>query len=484
MAPPDYANFGTFTDTEFRDIFHRRQHQVVPTGNVIQKLHTHYDTANSAPILSSVQASSMDATNTQGAWNLLLRSATNPLSGESITTANTAAWTANAIITATPSLTTLRSANVSVTSNLTVSESLTVSGDGRVNGNVRLGDTMVVRKDTAYVGISTVDPKYSLDVNGDINSQGLIRILGNAVMSMTDLGSTVVNSNLHTLGTLQTLTVDGESKLGQTRHRTFDRTIPVTKTTVNVVDIVDNVGLGGTFMVEFTVVQCILDNAFAEKYIVPVRRLSTGEDFKWLVPTSTSGDYGSNRAGLQIKCEGTTVLVAKFRLMRSGSSTVELSGITVSMTLFQDTGTQLIISPSTMTSTDTAGTLVYGGTLLTTNAKTGCVGINIFEPDINFFLDVNGAAKALNLTVTDTAVVGNLQVLGSVNFGTATTLGADNILTSGNTVSGNATVFTLADSTTFNFSDKMRFYYNAEIDALEIHRKIGATWTKTATLAV
>lgn len=433
MAPPDYANFGTFTDTEFRDIFHRRQHQIVPTGNVIQKLHTHYDTANSAPILSSVQASSMDATNTQGEWNLLLRSATNPLSGESITTANTAAWTANAIITATPSLTTLRSANVRVTS------SLTVSGDGRVNGNVRLGDTMVVRQDTAYVGISTVDPKYSLDVNGDINSQGLIRILGNAVMSMVSLGNTVNSSNLTSVGTLTGLTVSGGTvseglqvggvtKLGQTIHRTFERTIPSDKNTVDICTVGDASGQGGTFMVEFTVVQSITEYSFADKYIVPVRRLSTGGEFVWLTPISTTGEFGGARLRIQLKCEGSGALVSKFRLARAAGFTGEYSGITVSMTLSQDFGSQLTITPTTTTSTDEPPGILYSGTAMITNGKTGSVGINVFEPNANYMLDVNGAVKALNLTVTDTAVVGNLQVLGSVNFGRNITKSFDKIL--------------------------------------------------------
>jgi hypothetical protein len=270
------------------------------------------------------------------------------------------------------------------------------------------------------------------------------------------------------------LQVDGVTKLGQTIHRTFDRTIPTGQNTVDICTVGDAGGQGGTFMVEFTVVQAVNDYSFADKYIVPVRRLSTGGDWVWLNPLYQTGEFGGHRLRIQMKCEGSGVLLTRFRLARGAAFTGDYIGITVSMTLSQDFGSQLTITPTFTTTTDDPPMTLYGGTRLTTNGATGSVGIHVFEPNPEYSLDVNGAVQAGNLTVTDTAVVGNLQVLGSFTFGS----GTESLKT------GNDAVFTQVEDTSFNFSDKMRIHYNDAADAIEIQRKIGGEWIKTATLAV
>ena len=298
MAPPDYANFGTFTDTEFRDVFHRHHHQVVPTGNVIHKLDTHYDTANSAPILSSVQASSMDATNTQGAWNLLLRSATNPLSQESITTANTAAWTANAIITATPSLTTLRSQNVHVTSSLTAgSASITgnlTAGNLSITGDIDFDSpTFKINSALNRVGILNVAPEHALDVSGNTNlSVGNgYRIAGTQVLSATALGSGVVTSSLTSVGTLGSLNVSGDTDIGLTLRREYTLTIPEPGSVLEFLNLLSEYG---SYVVEIFLRQSSSNNQLAKHYKFSMRRNATNNQWKDLLPSSTDGPEGND----------------------------------------------------------------------------------------------------------------------------------------------------------------------------------------------
>jgi len=422
---PDYANFGTFTDAEFRDVFHRHHHQIVPTGNVIHKLDTHYDTLNSAPILSSVQASNMDATNTQGAWNLLLRSATSPLSQESITTANTASWTANAIITATPSLTTLRSANVQITANLTT--------------NVVTSKALTSTK---------------------------LTVTENAV-----------------LGNLQVL---GSVNFGRNITQSFDRTL--LGAVGSTADICDIDTYNGTATIQLSIVAA---GGLAKLYHFAISNdQDTGGAYQRLMPISANVEKAFN---VEIRSTGALSADTRFRLLRKDTFGSE-SRFTCHFTVYYNTDQSFNFIPLTSVESNvTPATAIFKGTALA--QVNGRVGIN--NDNTSTTLDVIGAAK-----VSGNVTSGNLAVLGTgnvfalmattfavtgtsnVNALTATTIGTGSIVTSGNTKTGNATVFTQADSTTFNFSDKMRFYYNAAVDALEIQRNIGGTWTKSATLAV
>jgi hypothetical protein len=467
MAPPALQTYNTFTDTEVRDIYHRHQHQVVPTGNVIHKLHTHYDTQNSAPILSSVQASTMDATNANGAWNLLLRSDTTPLSEADITTANAESWTANSTITATSALTTLRSGNVRVTGNLNAnivtSTSLTVTDTGNVNNL------------TANVFTANSGNLNSLFVSGDITSNGTLtlsapgaagtlRISQSEVLSIDTLGETVVNSSLRNFGILETLNVDGSTNMNNVRTRYFHRSLPLEA-------IQDQQGTkfstieaspGGAFTVELNMIQSTNNNnSIARIYKFPVYFNATNGEWRTLLPISSSGASNGNEIGILAKVTGNvqnSIYETQFCLYKSSDGpSSSATQITITMQVHQNDQ-----FPVTITQNDSPEVLAgpyatYSGTLIHQSAAARCVGINTDTPDSDYTMHVNGSLKCTSTTATQAVnSAGNVNASGAVN----------------------------AYGGLVNFSNKFRFYYNPDADALEIQRNVAGTWTKTATLAV
>jgi len=135
MAPPALVNLDNYSDVSFRDTFIRHQNQVAPTANIIQKLY-HHVTGNTAN-LSAAEVVSVDGSQ-QGQWDLLLSTSANKLNVNTINTATTGTWSANAIMSVRQATTTIRSANV-VVNNLTVAgnashSSLNVSGISNFNG--------------------------------------------------------------------------------------------------------------------------------------------------------------------------------------------------------------------------------------------------------------------------------------------------------------------------------------------------------------
>lgn len=421
MAPPALQTYNTFTDTEVRDIYHRHQHQVVPTGNVIHKLHTHYDTQNSAPILSSVLASTMDATNANGAWNLLLRSEDSPLSQADITTANASSWTANTTITATRALTTLRSGNVSVTGNL--------------NANILTSNALT----------STT-----------------LKVTENAV-----------------LGNLQVI---GDVSFGRNVTKSFNKTLLIGLGSTTEICAIDT--YNGTSTIQLSIVGA---TGLAKLYQFAMSNDDdTGGQWQRLLPISVN-DY--KEVAVEIRSTGAIGADTSFRLIRTSSSLQGQTGsFTCHFNVWYDLGREFnFLDLNNQESDQPISTTIFKATALA--QSNGRVGINTDNPlttlDVRGAASVSGNVTSGNLTVTGTGNVYRLRsATGNVSALTAKTIDVENITTSGNTKSGNATVFTLADNETFNFSDKFRFYYNPGADALEIQRNIAGTWTKTATLAV
>jgi hypothetical protein len=179
MAPPALASLDNFTNARFRDVVGRHQYQVASEDNIIHKLYNHVsgNTSN----VSAADVVSIDENN-QGQWDLLLSTSANRLDANVITTVNTAAWSANSVISVREASTTIRSANVLMTGNLTV------------NGDIRF-DSPTFKLDSANnrVGILNTSPAYTLDVGGDVSTNALtsseiLSRTGNVrIQSMTDV---------------------------------------------------------------------------------------------------------------------------------------------------------------------------------------------------------------------------------------------------------------------------------------------------------
>ena len=85
---------------------------------------------------------------------------------------------------------------------------LTVVGDLTVDT-----DTLYVQSASDRVGINTLTPAYTLDVSGDINTSSDYKVSGTTVLNATTLGSGIVNSSLTSVGTLNNLTVSGNTTI-------------------------------------------------------------------------------------------------------------------------------------------------------------------------------------------------------------------------------------------------------------------------------
>ena len=121
-------NLDGFHDVVVRDIANRNQFQTAPSANIIQHLYSHVSGTTSN--VSAAEVVSIDGSQ-QGQWDLLLSGTTQRLNANTITTNNTAAWSANSVISVRQASTTIRSANVNV-GNLTATS---VSATSAVIGN-------------------------------------------------------------------------------------------------------------------------------------------------------------------------------------------------------------------------------------------------------------------------------------------------------------------------------------------------------------
>jgi len=131
------VNLDRYSDASFRDVILRNHIQIAPSANVIQKLYHHV--TNNIANLSVADVISVDGSN-QGQWDLMLNSTANRLNANAITTTNTAAWSANSIISVRQASTTIRSTNVIV-------ENLTVAGTARLGA---LSSTLIGHKTFEY----------------------------------------------------------------------------------------------------------------------------------------------------------------------------------------------------------------------------------------------------------------------------------------------------------------------------------------------
>ena len=700
MAPPAIQSLDNFSDVQFRDIIGRHQHQIGTSGNVIRKLHTHVD-ANNVPTLSSVQTVALDAN--AGAWNLLLQSSANPMSAESIATANSTTLAANATITATPALTAFRSGNVQVTGNLetsgtaklgnqivqsfrrtlatasgssveickieatelvflaeisviqrqgnfarhykvaisgststggsfhrvlpltnttanspfleishegagstdvvmlrlvrsttgldsaelecvlrlsfngatppvitplngalsdqtpsttlfentlisqvngrvgintdapttnldvrgntSITGTLGVTGSANVSGTYQIGGTNVLsasalgsgvttssltsvgnltsltvngavsassltvsgdinldantfKLDSANnrIGVNNDAPAYPLDVTGDINSTGVLRVGGTEVLNGTTLGSSITTSSLTTIGNLGNLTVsaNGTCRLDNTIIRSFQRGL---SSTANESSEICEIESGNqTYQVELRVVQDrTLGTSRLYAFSVGPGTWTSGNWHRLLPITICGNNIDSGTFIVEIKHDVGASGGTNLRLVRTvtGGSEVDIQ---CEVTVHQSGKSPVTITPLLGTATVTPAETIFENSLIT--QFNGNVGIGTDNP--LYALDVVGASNfAGNL------ISGNIAVTGTANVNTlkATTLDIANLSTSGNVVSGNSSVFTQAAPTYFNFSDKIRLYYNETGDSLEIQRNTAGTWATTAILA-
>ncbi len=310
------------------------------------------------------------------------------------------------------------------------------------------------------VGIGTDNPQYALDVVG-----------------VTNFGGNVISGNVNVLGTANvstlkatTLTVSGTSTFSNTIMQSFERSLPGTnKSFIEICDITGGSFAG--FQVELAVVLWTTGIQHSRLYSFCISGGTETGSWRRLVPLCSSQPTGFIVEIMHVNdIPDTTSL----RLVRSQTGTT--ASAVCSLRVQQGTNS-VTITPKTGTGTVTdPATTVFENTLIT--QSNGYVGIGTDYP--LYALDVVGAGN-----FSGNVISGNISVAGMANVSIlkATTVDVANLSTPGNVKAGGESTFTLADASTFNFSDKMRLRYNSTADQLEIQRNTAGTWDTTAILA-
>ncbi len=102
--------------------------------------------------------------------------------------------------------------------------------------NAGIYDGALISQQDGMVGINTDSPSHILDVLGNVNISERYKIGGTDVLSATALGTSVLHSNLTTLGTLSALNVTGNVSAGN---------LSVGNTTLRVDAVARKVSVGG-----------------------------------------------------------------------------------------------------------------------------------------------------------------------------------------------------------------------------------------------
>ena len=449
MAPPPIRNLDIFSDAQFRDVIIRNEQLVASEANIISTFYNHVSgtTAN----VSAAEVVSIDASN-QGQWDLLLGTSARRLDANTITTANTASWSANAIISVKSANTTIRSANVivgnlnatTITGNLRGTQtgitsvgtlsSLTVSGNFTVDTN-----TLVVNSASNRVGIATAVPGHALDVTGSTNVSGTYKIGGTDVLTSGGLGTGIASSRLTSVGTLTNLNVSGNviapsARIGNTTSRTFTKTLTAV---VNDWSAICDMTGGAAFGFELAVVQSTAGVAIAKYYSGTSNFNSTGGQWKRLIPLSSThaGNWDVDLSVLNS--------AVSFRLVRLDTSITVETSFSCTLKIHNPLSPVKIVDNTTVGS-DATNTGLFKSTCI--SQINGFVGIGTSNP--LSALDVVGTANIRgDLTVTGNVAVGNLSAnaisgtLSTASQPNITSVGTLTTLTAGNTnITGNLTV--------------------------------------------
>jgi hypothetical protein len=135
---------------------------------------------------------------------------------------------------------------------------------------------------TGSLGVGVSSPGYRVDALGDINASGVYRVGGTSVLTGTTLGSTIINSSLSSLGTLNALSVSGATSLASL-------TCPTVNGNVNFLGIISGRNDNIVTVSASTTVSSQLTYAVASNGITLTLPASPSIGDKiWFCPTSLS----------------------------------------------------------------------------------------------------------------------------------------------------------------------------------------------------
>jgi hypothetical protein len=364
--------------------------------------------------------------------------------------------------------------SVGTLSSLTAS-ALTVSGNLTIDTN-----TLTVNSVSNRVGIVTANPAHPLDVTGDINTSGALRIAGNPVLSATALGSGVTTSQLTSVGTLSSLAVSGTTTLMDTCDIfSLAKSLPPIGGNVMLSGVGDTMSLytlnqnfGGTCVLKLDITQNEgANNCISKSYTIPVGWNTTQNQWRRVLPDKS--DQVVNDIGLEISVFGnvtSNTTSTNLRLVRTNIhllSNLVNANIHVNSCIHYSKSRPVVISGETLNTPSfsqlnayESGANVYTGTALTQISTrdtlgnpTGVVGIFKELPDKNFSLDVSGRINSGSIVST-----GNINTTGMCTVGVG-----------------------------FNFANVWRFAYNPSTQNVEIQKNTtpgDSNWANFTTTGI
>jgi hypothetical protein len=294
--------------------------------------------------------------------------------------------------------------------------SLVVTGDTNIDTNTFRVDSTANR-----VGIVQSNPQYPLDVTGDVNTTGVIRIGGTQVLSGTTLtvAGNVTSGNLATNSISATaITASGPLTLSSSNN-TFDAMSTVTVTrTIAGTTVGSGVDIGtigqatfalGTCVVELRITSYTSNNQVTKAYIIPFNPLMTWTGAKRALPTTSTAYL--NDVGIDLLYNNSLLLLKLVRTTVDAPTVSASAQYQISMIIHYDKSSGFTLSngwtPSSSTYTSTLPAVIDEGNLSQGSAITQYTNPLTFKPAFGIgtetpaeLLDVNGSALiGGNLTI-------------------------------------------------------------------------------------